>query len=729
MRKFGHYTSIFGLTIAITAVASAETKEAPKEGATATAVAVEASTSDKTSTAAPQPKSTEGWDKDRGYSQFRFNSLRGGTGLVHLLSADSGAPGTFRISFLSSNYSGSGFLCPNLKACTAPTGISDTQDSASRTGADLAISATLAPFLEANVGTHSHGFSDNFGKPSVIQVLGDSYLGLKGFTPRQADRIFSAGGFANLNFLNSAGEIGIKTANITFAALGTLDLSNRTEAAKRVPLRFHGNFGYLFDNSAEIAGHIESVRKHPITRIERQGFGINRIDSFILGIGGEYVGKYLQPFVEWTADIASNRQGYKCIARYSYRGDICLARASGMSGTPSRLTLGTRITPKFYGLSGVAAFDIGTSSTSTFVEERVAELPWNFYLGLAYAIDTVPPKPIVTQAPIPPKVTELPPEEHHLLGVVLDEESSQPITHATVEFDDASHNGLITKADGSFVSSNVKPGSYKLRVSADGYKDGTCEVTVADTSGEDKPKAQTAGQAPTPPQALSSRDVEVTCKLKVSPALGVLFGNLVDSETSAAIAQASIKVRDERDRVLELQSNGDGDFRVENVPAGHVHLLVTANGYLPLALDMDIQKKVEQHSTLVLRKIPAKPNAKVTPQEIKITAPIGFVASSPELTRDSMPLVQEVASVLLSHSELARVEIQVYTDEDGSVNYNKRLSEQRAGTLRVALTSLGVDANRLTATGMGSEKPVVPNAKTEADHAKNRRVRFVIPKL
>ena len=60
--------------------------------------------------------------------------------------------------------------------------------------------------------------------------------------------------------------------------------------------------------------------------------------------------------------------------------------------------------------------------------------------------------------------------------------------------------------------------------------------------------------------------------------------------------------------------------------------------------------------------------------------------------------------------------------------YNKRLSEQRAGTLRGALTALGVDANRLTATGMGSEKPVVPNAKTEADHAKNRRVRLVVPK-
>ena len=93
-----------------------------------------------------------------------------------------------------------------------------------------------------------------------------------------------------------------------------------------------------------------------------------------------------------------------------------------------------------------------------------------------------------------------------------------------------------------------------------------------------------------------------------------------------------------------------------------------------------------------------------------------------------MPIVQEVAAVLLQHTELARVEIQVYTDEDGSVTYNKRLSEQRADTLRGALTALGVEASRLSVTGMGSEKPVVPNAKTEADHAKNRRVRFVIPK-
>ena len=87
----------------------------------------------------------------------------------------------FRLGFLSSYYSGSGFLCPNLQVCSRPAGVTDTQDTLDRVGADLTLSATLLPFLEAYAGMHSHATSDNFGRPQLLQVLGDTNLGLKGF--------------------------------------------------------------------------------------------------------------------------------------------------------------------------------------------------------------------------------------------------------------------------------------------------------------------------------------------------------------------------------------------------------------------------------------------------------------------------------------------------------------------------------------------------------------------
>jgi len=331
----------------------------------------------------------------RDYSNYRQNSLTGFTGLMRTVAADSGAPGTFRVSYLFSAYSGSGFLCPTATACgTRPAGVTDNQDSVSRIGQDLALSATLARFLEASVTVHSHAVSDNFGTPSVVHVIGDTSLGIKAFTPRHPDQLFSVGGLGQLRLLGGSGGIGIDTTNIAFGALGTLDLTNRHDPALRIPLRFHSNLGYLFDNSGSIATGTEQSRGAPISRIERFGLGINRVDSIFLGLGGEFVGTLFQPFAEWTMDITANRQGFVCHLNNRSAGDNCLFHTSSIAGAPSRLTFGTRLTPPVQGLSATLAFDVGTSGTSNFVEERAPELPWNFYLGIGYAIDTyVAPSP------------------------------------------------------------------------------------------------------------------------------------------------------------------------------------------------------------------------------------------------------------------------------------------------------------------------------------------------
>ncbi len=125
----------------------------------------------------------------RNYSQFRQNSLLGSTGLVHLVAADSGAPGTFRLSFVQSTYAGSGFLCPTAAACgNRPPGVTDSQDSVRRTGQDVALSATPWSFLEASVGLHAYAVSDNFASPNLLQTIGDTSFAVKVFTPRRPDR-------------------------------------------------------------------------------------------------------------------------------------------------------------------------------------------------------------------------------------------------------------------------------------------------------------------------------------------------------------------------------------------------------------------------------------------------------------------------------------------------------------------------------------------------------------
>jgi outer membrane protein OmpA-like peptidoglycan-associated protein len=703
-------------------------------------------------------------ENERDYTYYRHNSLTGATGLLHTISADSSAPGTFRLSILSNYYSGSGFLCPSSASCyKQPSSV--TQDSLDRVGADLTLSATLLPFLEAYAGMHSHATSDNVGSPRLLQVLGDTNLGIKGFLPRQPDSMFSFGALGDLRLLNGSGSVGIHTANVSFRALGTLDLSNRQDPQQRIPLRIHANLGYLFDNSSSIIESTEKNRGYKLTRIERFGLDINRVDSFFIGLGAEYVSPVVQPFAEWSIDVPSNRQSYTCKPAQVSPSDSCMKLNGGFSATPSRLTFGLRTTPWLKGFNATLALDVGTGGTSKFIEEVAPQIPWNLYFGIGFTYDT-----LLTSAPPPapptaPQVVQLPPPpERHIVGVVIDEKSLQPIANAIVRFPGRTLTGLVTRADGSFETGSLESGEYSLSVSAEGYKEGTCAATVslaASAPGAtaptttppggtgqgfgfengamgqpgSQPQAPNAWNNPAAPQptpagtaplgAQGATITSIQCILKPAPLVGVIQGTLVDSDASSPVPGARITVRDTRGREVEVQTDDAGNFRFENVPAGTVHLSVDANGYLPTATDVEVKQKGEQRASLTLNKRPKKSSVSIVGKELKLTSQFHFGTNSSNILSDSQALLQEVAALLTQHPELRRIEIQGHTDDSGASAHNKRLSQDRAEAVRSALVSLGVDASRLTATGYGSEKPLAPNSN-EASRAKNRRVQLII---
>jgi OOP family OmpA-OmpF porin len=103
---------------------------------------------------------------------------------------------------------------------------------------------------------------------------------------------------------------------------------------------------------------------------------------------------------------------------------------------------------------------------------------------------------------------------------------------------------------------------------------------------------------------------------------------------------------------------------------------------------------------------------------------VNFETNSATLTPGASATLREVAEALRGEANL-RAEIGGHTDSSGADDYNLRLSQQRADSVRAFLMSQGIDGNRLLARGYGETQPVADNS-TETGRALNRRVEFRI---
>ncbi|HKO53006.1 MAG TPA: carboxypeptidase regulatory-like domain-containing protein, partial [Polyangiaceae bacterium] len=660
----------------------------------------------------------------------------------------------FRFSTTGSYFAGSGFLCNGSTPC--PTfQVNDpasrtTEDDVTRAGAHVALSVTVLPFLEAFAGFHNHATSNTRGRPQLLQVLGDTNLGVKGFTPHTPDGIFSFGGEAQLWLLNGTGGVGLDSASTSFAlrGLATADLNNRSRVDDRIPLRFHANIGYMFDNSAKIVSTVENTappqgRGGPISRIERFGLNINRVDFFKMGFAAEYVHEFVRPFLEWSVDVPVNRQDYTCVvSKAQANGDLCLGLNQGMSTTPSRFTVGARVFPwQDHGLSVLAAFDVGTGATSKFVEEIAPELPWNFYFALSYAVDTVTPKPIIQQVPAPAPVA-VAPRESVIEGLVVEKNTTNAIPDALIKYDGRPLTGMIAGPDGTFRSANLDPGTYTFNVSANGYRDGQCMATIEAPAAEaPKPAAGTviapgepgsvavqvpAGGAPPPASSTTgSSVVKLQCELEALPKVGSVVGSITDPETNQPVNGAHIEVTDRLNRKLDLKADANGAFRFENVPPGPLKFAVDAPGYFTAVAEVNVRAREEAQARMLLNKRPTQPNVVVAGKEIKLKKQVHFQHDSAEILPDSQGIVEELAELMSKRPDIKNVEVQGHTDDTGAAPYNLRLSQARAQAVVDAISSHGVDSSRMTAKGYGQEKPLVPNT-TEPNRARNRRVQVMI---
>lgn len=111
--------------------------------------------------------------------------------------------------------------------------------------------------------------------------------------------------------------------------------------------------------------------------------------------------------------------------------------------------------------------------------------------------------------------------------------------------------------------------------------------------------------------------------------------------------------------------------------------------------------------------------------EIEILKQVEFAFDSSNILPVSYPILDEVLRLLQVSPEITLVSIEGHTDNQGKVEYNQKLSEDRAAAVLAYLVKKGIAASRLTSLGYGMTKPLQSN-DTEAGQQKNRRVEFKI---
>ncbi|HQY61134.1 MAG TPA: OmpA family protein, partial [Polyangiaceae bacterium] len=80
---------------------------------------------------------------------------------------------------------------------------------------------------------------------------------------------------------------------------------------------------------------------------------------------------------------------------------------------------------------------------------------------------------------------------------------------------------------------------------------------------------------------------------------------------------------------------------------------------------------------------------------------------------------------LVRNNPDARIQVEGHTDNQGQASRNDELSKQRAESVATYLKSRGIAADRVSAVGRGSSKPVADNTSVEG-RALNRRVEIVV---
>jgi outer membrane protein OmpA-like peptidoglycan-associated protein len=114
----------------------------------------------------------------------------------------------------------------------------------------------------------------------------------------------------------------------------------------------------------------------------------------------------------------------------------------------------------------------------------------------------------------------------------------------------------------------------------------------------------------------------------------------------------------------------------------------------------------------------------VTEKKIELKQTVFFDFNKATIKPVSYALLDDVAQALKDNPKI-KVEVQGHTDSVGDDNFNLKLSQKRAESVRNYLIKKGISSDRMDPKGYGENVPIADN-RTKEGRDQNRRVEFVI---
>ena len=278
-----------------------------------------------------------------------------------------------------------------------------------------------------------------------------------------------------------------------------------------------------------------------------------------------------------------------------------------------------------------------------------------------------------------------------IAGKVFDRRTNRPIG-ATISFPEIAVESVKANPTTGMYEARLPAGTVLVKVENEGYVAFSEPVAVR----KDQTEVKNFNLDP-----------------KVTPK-GKLTGQVTDMATDSALS-ATVRFLDTE--IPPTTTDQAGIYSAELTP-GTYRIEASVDGYVTKMVPVVVEDGKTALQNFALRRIPKK-------GEVIHLRGITFEFNKSTIRPDSYPILDDAAQAMREIPQL-KVQIEGHTDSMGSDEYNQKLSEARANSVRnYLITRHRIDPARMVAVGFGEKRPVADNG-TEEGRQLNRRIDFVI---